>query len=98
MLRLKPAAVRSGWEISRSRAAAPTRMEPSSSTLTTLGVRYSPAALGMSSLLPPRHTAARLFVVPRSIPMMAMACTLLPDRPGSCVLSPNYSLPSNKNQ
>jgi hypothetical protein len=45
-------AVLSGWVISRSFAAAPTSTEPSSSTLTTLFVLYSPSSLGISSALP----------------------------------------------
>ena len=72
MKRLKRAAVRSGWEIRRSLAARPTRTAPSPSTLTALGVRKSPAALGISSLRPFRQTAARELVVPRSIPIIAI--------------------------
>ena len=51
---LKEAAVASGWDINRSLAAAPTRTVPSSSTLTALGVLWSPSSLGLSSALPSR--------------------------------------------
>ena len=51
---LKEAAVASGWDTSRSLAAAPTSTVPSWSTLTALLVLYSPSSLGISSALPSR--------------------------------------------
>src|SRR5215207_8889691 len=62
--------------MSRSRAARPDRIEPSSRRLTADGVSVSPRALGMSRAVVPSRTATREFVVPRSMPQIAIRAPL----------------------
>ena len=50
--------------------------------LTTLGVRKWPKAFGISILCPFFHTVTRLFVVPKSIPIIARTRLLFVEQTG----------------
>jgi hypothetical protein len=68
MLRLKVSATVSGYRLMRSLAVSPTYTFPSSSTLTTEGVRFFPSLLGMIFGPSSVKYAIKLLVVPKSIP------------------------------
>ena len=71
--RLNAEAVICGAVANLSRAASPTKIEPSSVTLTTEGVNSCPSLLGIRRVSPSINWAIKLFVVPKSIPI----CTLI---------------------
>ena len=67
-----------GYITAACRAAiAPTRRSPSFENATTLGVVRSPSALGTMAGRPPSTVAAQLFVVPRSMPIVAVMLRFL---------------------
>ena len=72
MKRLKAEAVACGAVRSRSRAASPTSIVPSSATLTTEGVSVWPSRLGIRRVSPLINWATRLLVVPKSMPICAV--------------------------
>ena len=73
MWRFTEEIVRSGLIAACRQAVAPTRRSPSFVKATTLGVVREPSALWMMAGLPPSTTAAQLFVVPKSIPIVAIS-------------------------
>ena len=77
MRRFTDAMVRSGFTAACRAAIAPTRRSPSFENATTLGVVRSPSALGTMAGRPPSTVAAQLFVVPRSMPIVAVMLRFL---------------------
>ena len=71
MWRFTDAMVRLGFMAAWRTAMRPTSRSPSFENATTLGVVRSPSALGMMTGLPPSTVAMQLFVVPRSMPIVA---------------------------
>ena len=70
---LKEPTVSDGWVSSRSFAAAPSRNPSPPTYPTTLGKSASPSSQGINSGLPSLQQTARLFVVPKSMPMIAIS-------------------------
>ena len=77
MCRLTEANVRPAFMAAWRHATLPTSRSPSLENATTLGVVRSPSALGMTTVLPPSTVAMQLFVVPRSMPIVAPICVFL---------------------
>ena len=74
MRRLTDSMVRSGFTAWRH-AMVPTRRSPSFENAITLGVVRSPSAFGTITGRPPSTVAAQLFVVPKSMPIVAMSAS-----------------------
>ena len=77
MWRLTLATVRCGFMACWRAATVPTRRSPSFVKATTDGVVRMPSALVMTVARPPSMVATQLLVVPRSMPITAIAHPLL---------------------
>ncbi|BFL04088.1 hypothetical protein K100096D8_02960 [Eggerthella lenta] len=75
MRRLTDSMVRSGFTAAWRHAMVPTRRSPSFENAITLGVVRSPSAFGTITGRPPSTVAAQLFVVPKSMPIVAMSAS-----------------------